>query len=69
MLIMSQNIPKTELLFKKSKAVDHLSLLDGISLMIQEQKKSALEVKKASKSIESAIDAIHKHLLLNPKGR
>lgn len=66
---MSENIPKTELLYQKSKPVDHLSLFDGISLMIQEQKNAALEVEKASKSIESAVDAIHKYLRLNPKGR
>ena len=66
---MSENIPKTELLYQKSKPIDHLSLSDGVALMIQEQKKSAAEVRKASKSIELAIDAIHKHLLLNPKGR
>ena len=66
---MSQNTPKTELLYQKSKPVDHLSLSDGISLMVQEQKNAASEVKKSSKSIESAIDAIYKYLLLNPKGR
>ena len=66
---MSQNTPKTELLYQKSKPVDHLSLSDGISLMVQEQKNAASEVKKSSKSIEFAIDAIYKYLLLNPKGR
>ena len=66
---MSQNTPKTELLYQKSKPIDHLSLSDGISLMVQEQKNAASEVKKSSKSIESAIDAIYKYLLLNPKGR
>ena len=66
---MSQNTPKTELLYQKSKPIDHLSLSDGISLMVQEQKNAASEVKKSSESIESAIDAIYKYLLLNPKGR
>ena len=66
---MSKNIPKTELLYKKSKPLDHLNLSDGISLMIKEQKIASLEVKKASKSIEFAIEAIYKCLLLNPKGR
>ena len=66
---MFQNTPKTELLYQKSKPVDHLSLSDGISLMVQEQKNAASEVKKSSKSIETAIDAIYKYLLLNPKGR
>ncbi len=66
---MSENIPKTELLYQKSKPIDHLSTFKGISLMIREQKNASLEVKKATKSIEHAIDDIHKHLLLNPKGR
>ena len=30
---MSQNIPKTELLYKKSKPIDLLSTSEGISLM------------------------------------
>ncbi len=66
---MSKNIPNTELIFQKSKPIDHLSLRDGITLMIKEQKNAAFEVKKSIKSIEHAIDAIHKHLTLNTKGR
>ena len=66
---MSKNIPKTELLYQKSKPIDHLSLFDGISLMINEQKDAALKVKRSIKSIEHAIEAIYKHLTLNPKGR
>ena len=66
---MFQNIPKTELLYQKSKPVDHLSISDGISLMIQEQKNAALEVKKASKSINLTTNKIYEHLMLNLKGR
>jgi Predicted sugar phosphate isomerase len=66
---MSKYIPKTERLYQKSKPIDHLSTTEGIYLMIEEQKRASLEVLKSSESIESAIDAIHKHLLLNPKGR
>tara|TARA_A100001015_G_C15042282_1_gene740572 strand:+ start:3016 stop:3771 length:756 start_codon:yes stop_codon:yes gene_type:complete len=66
---MAQNIPKTELSYKKSKPIDKLSLSDGILLMSQEQKNAALEVKKASKSIEFSINQIYNHLLLNTKGR
>ncbi|MDC0092788.1 N-acetylmuramic acid 6-phosphate etherase [Alphaproteobacteria bacterium] len=66
---MSKNIPKTELLYPKSKPVDQLSVSDGISLMIQEQKNAALEVKKASKSIEFSVNQIYEHLILNLKGR
>jgi len=66
---MSKNIPKTELLYQKSKPIDRLSLSHGISLMIKEQKNAALEVKKSIKSIEHAIEAIYKHLTLNSTGR
>ena len=66
---MSNNISKTEYLYQKSKPIDHLSLLDGLSLMIKEQKDAALEVKKSIKSIEHATEAIYKHLTLNSKGR
>ena len=66
---MSKNTPKTELLYQKSKSIDHLSLSHGLSLMIKEQKDAALEVKRSIKSIEHAIEAIYKHLTLNSKGR
>ena len=62
---MFQNIPKTELLFYKSKPIDHLSLSEGISLMVKEQKKASTEVKKAAKSIEKAVEGIYRHLLIN----
>ena len=66
---MYKNIPKTELIYKKNKPIDHLSSAEAISLMIQEQKNASLEVKKAATSIEDAIEAIHKKLLKNPNGR
>ena len=66
---MSKNTPKTELLYQKSKPIDHLSLFDGLSLMIKEQKDAAFEVKRSINSIEHAIEAIYKHLTLNSKGR
>ena len=66
---MPQNIPKTELLFKNIKPIDILSISEGISLMVQEQSNASLEVKKAAKSIERVIEAIHRHLTLNSKGR
>lgn len=66
---MSKNIPKTELLYANSIAIDELDISDGISLMIEEQKKAALEVKKASKSIIDSINAIYKHLSLSSSGR
>ena len=66
---MSKYTPKTELLYEKSKPIDHLSLTDGLSLMIKEQKNATLEVKRSIKSIEYAIEAIFKHLTLNSKGR
>jgi len=66
---MSKNTPKTELLYNKSKPIDHLSLSHGLSLMIKEQKNAALEVKRSIKSIEHAIEAIYKHLTLSSTGR
>ncbi len=66
---MSENTPKTELLYKKSTPIDQLSTEDAINLMINEQKHAALAVKKASKSIKCAINAIHKHLQLNQNSR
>ena len=66
---MYKNIPKTEQIYKKKKPIDHLSSAEAISLMIQEQKNASTEVKKAAKSIEDAIEAIHKKLLKNPNGR
>jgi N-acetylmuramic acid 6-phosphate etherase len=61
--------PKTELLYKKSKPIDQLHLIDGIHLMLDQQKKAAIEVKKATLAIETAVNAIHKHLTLNVLGR
>jgi len=66
---MNQKLPNTECLYKKSKPIDQLTLLEGITLMVNEQKKAATEVKKATKSIELAINEIYEHLLLNKKGR
>lgn len=66
---MPEIIPKTETLYKKSKPIDHLSLHDGLNLMVQEQKNAALEVKRSSKSIELSINQIYEHLILNPQGR
>ena len=66
---MSKNTPKTELLFNKSKPIDHLSVSEGLSIMIKEHKNAALEVKKSISSIEHAIEAIYKHLKSYSKGR
>tara|TARA_E500000178_G_scaffold252703_1_gene249249 strand:- start:676 stop:1422 length:747 start_codon:yes stop_codon:yes gene_type:complete len=66
---MNKNIPKTELIFKKSKPLDHLSVSDGILLMVNEQRKAAIEVKKVFKSIEFAINQIYERLILNTNGR
>ena len=66
---MHDNISKTELLYPQSKPVDHLTISDGIMLMVNEQKKAAIEVRKASKSIEYAINQIYEYLILNTKGR
>ena len=66
---MSKNIPKTEQIFKNSKPLDHLSISDGILLMANEQKKAAIEVRKASKSIEFAIIQIYERLILSANSR
>ena len=66
---MFKNTPKTELTYQKSKSIDHLSLFDGLSLMIKEQKNAALQVKRSIKLIENAIEAIYLHLKINTKGR
>ena len=61
---MNNIIPKTELLYQKSKPIDQLNIIDGIKLMVDEQKKAAMEVKKSSESIECAINKIFNHLTL-----
>lgn len=66
---MTDNFSKTELLYKKSKPIDHLNVHDSISLIINEQKKAALDVKKAAASIEMAINEISNHLLANKTSR
>ena len=66
---MNNIIPKTELLYQKSKPIDQLNIIDGIKLMVDEQKKAAMEVKKSSESIECAINKIFNHLTLYKKGR
>ena len=66
---MIKNIPKTEKIYKKSKPIDHLSLFEGILIMVNEQKKAATEVRKALKSIEFAINQIYDRLSLSDKGR
>ena len=66
---MKKNTPKTELLYKKSIAIDQLDINSAINLMLIEQKNAALEVKRASKIIHNAIEAIYNHLKKFKKGR
>ncbi len=66
---MTENIPKTELLYQKSKPIDHLSISAGISLMIEEQKHASTEVQKVAKCIEHVIEAIYRNLIKSPNGR
>jgi len=66
---MPKDTPKTEFLYQKSKPIDHLSVFDGISLMIEEQKNAALEVKRSINSIQNTIEAIYKHLMFYNQGR
>ena len=66
---MNKNISITELSYKKGQPLDHLSVSDGILLMANEQKKAAIEVRKAYKSIEFAINQIYDRLILSASGR
>ncbi len=66
---MNKNIPKTEQIYKKSKPLDLLRISDAILLMANEQKKAAIEVRRASKSIEFAINKIYERLTLSSNGR
>ena len=66
---MKKIISKTELLYKNTKSIDQLKISDSIKLMVAEQKKAALEVKKSSQTIEKAINQIYDHLKFNKKGR
>ena len=66
---MDEIIAKTELLYQKSKPIDQLSLIDGINLIVDEQKNAAIDVKRAAKSIECAINKVVDHLTLYKKGR
>ena len=66
---MKKNIPKTEQIFQKSKPIDNLSVSDGVLLMANEHKRAAIEVRKASKAIEFAINQIYERLILSSNGR
>ena len=66
---MTINISKTELLYKKSKPIDHLSLSNGITLMVNEQKDAAMAVKNVTDSIELTINQIYDHLMMHNEGR
>jgi N-acetylmuramic acid 6-phosphate etherase len=66
---MTNHISKTELLYKKSKPIDHLSVGDGITLMVNEQKDAAMAVKNVSDSLELAINQIYERLMPHNEGR
>lgn len=66
---MEYDLPKTELLYKKSLPIDELSTKDAIKLIIQEQKQASNDVKKSIIAIESAIFKITQHLKTYPKSR
>ncbi len=66
---MTKHISKTELLYKKSIPIDHLSLGKGITLMVKEQKNAAMAVKNVSDCIEFSINQIYERLMCNNKGR
>ena len=66
---MTRHISKTELLYKKSKPIDHLSVDKGIALMVKEQKDAAMAVKNVTASLELAINQIYERLMLHNEGR
>ena len=66
---MNYDIPKTELVFKKSLPIDYLNIKDAINLMTQEQNKASEAVRKSIKTIESGVIKIVKHLKSFKKGR
>lgn len=66
---MTRHISKTELLYKKSEPIDHLSTAKGIALMVKEQKDAAMVVKNVTDSIELAINQIYERLMLHNEGR
>lgn len=66
---MEKNIPITEALYKKSIPIDQLNDSEAINLMVTEQQKATIEVKKISKSIEFAINQIFNHLKSNKDGK
>ncbi len=66
---MTKKIPKTELLYHKSKPIDHLNILEGLALMVEEHKNAAKEVEKTLKKIESGIKYIIEHLQAHKRGR
>ena len=66
---MTKHISKTELLYKKSKPIDHLSVGKGIALMVKEQKDAAMAVKNVTDSLELAINQIYERLMLHNEGR
>lgn len=66
---MENNLSKTERLYQKTVPIDHLNIIDGINLMIREQKEAATSVKKMAKSIEHAINKIYDRLRSSGSGR
>ena len=66
---MTRHISKTELLYKKSKPIDHLSVAKGIALMVKEQKDAATAVKNVTVSLELAVNQIYERLKLHDEGR
>ena len=66
---MNEKIIKTERVFKKSEPIDHLNDLDGITLIVNEQRKAAIDVKRVVIPISNAINKIFNHLISNDVGR
>lgn len=66
---MKKNFPITELPSKNSVSIDKLTTLDGLKLMLEDQKKAILAVEKNLFNLEKVVEKIYLHLKKYPNGR
>ena len=59
---MKKNFPITELPSKNSVSIDKLTTLDGLKLMLDDQKKAILAVEKNLFNLEKVVEKIYRHL-------
>ena len=66
---MLYKIPKTEMLNKKTEAIDKLSVKQALKVLVKDQQKSLKVIKKIIDEIEVVVDRIYKHLKKSNGGR